>query len=82
MTIWLPGEKSTENLLTTCFNGLRRNCETEEWEDIDVACPGLAEPFRRRIKKIQQTEAREEALLYRPDGKVLVKKIRTSQGTA
>jgi hypothetical protein len=42
-----------DNQLTNVFSGLRRNCDTGEWEDIDVACPGMPEPYRSRIKAQQ-----------------------------
>ena len=61
------GESDAKKLLTAYFNGLRRDCETGEWQDIDVACPGLAEPFRSRIKKNQQ-----RVVLYGPDGSPIV----------
>lgn len=66
----------TVDTLTLFFNGLRRNCETGQWEDIDVACPGLAEPFRSRVKAVQAREQSEGALLFASDGSVLVRRER------
>jgi hypothetical protein len=64
-----------QTMLTAYFNGLRRDCETGEWQDIDVACPGLAEPFRSRIKKNQ-----DAVLLFGPDGSPAV--MRNNLGDA
>ena len=79
--------RDTEELITCFLNGLRRNCETDEWEPVDVALPYLDEPYRSRLKAIEQREnaAKHEAmstgkiieqgaLLYRPDGTVLVRR--------
>jgi len=62
------------SMLTAFFNGLRRDCETGEWQDIDVACPGLADPFRSRIKKLQRREGSDDVLLFGPDGAPVVMK--------
>jgi hypothetical protein len=70
--LWLPNHQRTDPILTAYFSGLRRDCETGEWQDIDVSCPGLAEPFRSSAKAIQQREVEEGALLFGPDGSPIV----------
>ena len=48
--------RDTEELITSFLNGLRRNCETNEWEPVDVALPDIAELYRSRLKEIEKTE--------------------------
>lgn len=79
--------RDTEELITCFLNGLRRNCETDEWEPVDVALPYIDEPYRSRLKAIEKAEKKIKeqarssgttievgALLYRPDGTVLVRR--------
>jgi hypothetical protein len=65
----LKREREGGPVLTAYFNGLRRDCETGEWQDIDVACPGLSEPYRSNIKSIQRKELEERILLFSANGK-------------